>query len=407
MKNLLTLDKKNLTNIIDDNNWFFLDIRPSESYNGWQLYNENLSGHIKNSTNFYYKWISNKNLLKTLIKEKNVNFDTNIVLCFANKEDLNEIVSFFQENNFQKIYILDMRTLDIFNKKFIINYPNYKNLIPARYIKNSSNLNDEFKIFHVGFGEEKETSKKGHILGSIYINTNEIEPPPLWELASKETLSLFGQNYDLHSNDKILISAWNQMASYRVATTLMYMGIKNVCVLDGGLESLESIGYEFETKGNFIIPNTSSNYSLNFNDKVITTTKQLKNKLKQKTFTLLDNRTWLEHIGKISGYSYYKKKARIPGSIYGYAGISGSHNLEYYRNPDNTMKCKKEIENLWLSQNINLSNELTFMCGSGWRASEIYFYAFIFGYNNISLYSDGWIGWSRNPSNPTTTGIPK
>lgn len=407
MKNVLILDKKNLANTVNNSDWFFLDTRSSASYNGWQLYGEKVSGHIKGSTNVYYKWISDKNLSKMLIKEKNIPFNKNIVLCFNTEISLKVFLPFLRENNCKNIYTLDTRSLDEHDKNFIVNYPNYKNLIPAKFIKDTKNLTNKFKIFHVGFGEEKETSKKGHIEGSIYINTNEIEPPPLWKIGSKDILTLIGKKYDLHSDDKIIVSAWNQMASYRLATTFMYMGIKDVRVLDGGLESLETIAYEFETKSNFITPNISDNYKLNFNDLVIITTEQLKVNLKRDNFTLLDNRTWLEHIGEISGYSYYKKKARIPGAIYGHAGLVGPHSLEYYRNIDNTMKCKEDIENLWLSQSINLSNNLAFMCGSGWRASEIYFYAFVLGYINISLYSDGWIGWSRYDSNPTETGIPK
>ncbi|MGL4762873.1 MAG: rhodanese-like domain-containing protein [Sarcina sp.] len=407
MKNLLILDKKSLPNIINNKNWIFLDIRSSNSYNGWQLYKEKVSGHIKGATNIYYKWSSNKNLLQNLINSKKIKLDTHLVFCYSDITSLDDILDFFTKNNFKNLHILDMKTLTLEDNIFISNYTNYNYLFPGELIASLPNENSKMKIFHTGFGEEIETSKKGHIKGSIYINTTEIEPRPLWKLASKDILTLVGKKYDLHTDDEILITGWNQMASFRLATTLLYMGIKNIKVLNGGLESLESLSYDFETTSNFILPNTDKIYKLNFDDKIILTTDTLKEKLKTDNFTLLDNRTWLEHIGEISGYTYYKKKARIPSSIYGHAGIKGPHSLEYYRNVDNTMKCKDDIETLWLSQSINLSNELAFMCGSGWRASEIYFYALVFGYTNITLYSDGWIGWSRDDSNPTETGIPK
>ena len=34
-------------------------------------------------------------------------------------------------------------------------------------------------------------------------------------------------------------------------------------------------------------------------------------------------------------------------------------------------------------------------------------YANVMGFDNTSLYSDGWIGWSNDTSNPTETGEPK
>ena len=46
------------------------------------------------------------------------------------------------------------------------------------------------------------------------------------------------------------------------------------------------------------------------------------------------------------------------------------------------------------------------MCGSGWRAAEVLTYANVRGYDNSALYSDGWIGWSNDASNPVETGDP-
>lgn len=58
-------------------------------------------------------------------------------------------------------------------------------------------------------------------------------------------------------------------------------------------------------------------------------------------------------------------------------------------------------------EGIDLNKHLSFMCGSGWRAAEVLYYAQVMGLENTSLYSDGWIGWSNDPSNPVETGIPQ
>ena len=113
-----------------------------------------------------------------------------------------------------------------------------------------------------------------------------------------------------------------------------------------------------------------------------------------------------EYIGKISGYSYHDKKGRIPGAVYGYAGTSAT-TLEDYRNIDNTMRNADEIKALWKDAGIDTNKHLMFMCGSGWRAAEVLTYANVMGFDNTSLYSDGWIGWSNDTSNPTETGEPK
>lgn len=71
------------------------------------------------------------------------------------------------------------------------------------------------------------------------------------------------------------------------------------------------------------------------------------------------------------------------------------------------MRNAAEIKALWKDAGIDTNKHLMFMCGSGWRAAEVLTYANVMGFDNTSLYSDGWIGWSNDTSNPTETGEPK
>ena len=72
------------------------------------------------------------------------------------------------------------------------------------------------------------------------------------------------------------------------------------------------------------------------------------------------------------------------------------------------MRNADEIKALWKDAGIDTNKHLMFMCGSGWRAAEVLTYANVIDFLiNASLYSDGWIGWSNDTSNPTETGEPK
>ena len=53
---------------------------------------------------------------------------------------------------------------------------------------------------------------------------------------------------------------------------------------------------------------------------------------------------------------------------------------------------------MWKSLGIDIQKEMSFFCGSGWRAAEVLVYSKVMGLDNTSLYSDGWMGWSNNPS---------
>ena len=37
---------------------------------------------------------------------------------------------------------------------------------------------------------------------------------------------------------------------------------------------------------------------------------------------------------------------------------------------------------------------MIFYCGSGWRSSLTFLYAYLLGYGNIRNYSDSWSDWS-------------
>ncbi len=41
------------------------------------------------------------------------------------------------------------------------------------------------------------------------------------------------------------------------------------------------------------------------------------------------------------------------------------------------------------------STPVAFYCGTGWRASETFFYAYLMDWPNVSVYDGGWFEWSR------------
>lgn len=59
---------------------------------------------------------------------------------------------------------------------------------------------------------------------------------------------------------------------------------------------------------------------------------------------------------------------------------------------------------MWKNLNIDLDKEMSFFCGSGWRAAEVLIYSRVMGMTNTSLYSDGWIGWSKKGNLPVIVG---
>lgn len=418
-KELQDIATKELQDKLSDDSWVVVDTRINDAFNGWKLDEVERGGHIKGAVDFSANWLTvdSKDKEKTLdkaLETKGIEKDKNIVLYDANGKDAKEVANYLSEKGYKNLYTYNVADWAKDESLPMESYENYEMIVPATIVndildgkkpetfENSKNI----KIVEASWGEESEAYSKGHVPTSVHINTDTVEPPPQWMLASDEDLAKFANDYGFTKDDTIIVTGPDVMASYRVAVVLRYIGINDVRVLNGGNDAWTSAGYELETKSNKPVAGNDFGATIPANPDLIDTQAELKEMLKDSNNVLVDNRSWDEYIGKISGYSYHDKKGRIPGAVYGYAGTSAT-TLEDYRNIDNTMRNADEIKALWKDAGIDTNKHLIFMCGSGWRAAEVLTYANVMGFDNASLYSDGWIGWSNDTSNPTETGEPK
>ena len=118
---------------------------------------------------------------------------------------------------------------------------------------------------------------------------------------------------------------------------------------------------------------------------------------------LVSVRTWNEHIGKVWGYNYIRPAGRIAGDVWGNCG-SDAYHMQHYRNVDNTMRAYPEIAANWEEAGITPDKWVAFYCGTGWRASETWFYAYLMGWQRIAVYDGGWHEWSRDPGGEPDRG---
>ena len=406
-----TIATKELQDKLSDDSWVVVDTRINDAFNGWKLDEVERGGHIKGAVDFSANWLT---VDSKALETKGIEKDKNIVLYDANGKDAKEVANYLSEKGYKNLYTYNVADWAKDESLPMESYENYEMIVPAIIVndildgnkpetfENSKNI----KIVEASWGEESEAYSKGHVPTSVHINTDTVEPPPQWMLASDEELAKFANDYGFTKDDTVIVTGPDVMASYRVAVVLRYIGINDVRVLNGGNNAWTSAGYELETKSNKPVAGNDFGATIPANPDLIDTQAELKEMLKDSNNVLVDNRSWDEYIGKISGYSYHDKKGRIPGAVYGYAGTSAT-TLEDYRNIDNTMRNADEIKALWKDAGIDTNKHLMFMCGSGWRAAEVLTYANVMGFDNTSLYSDGWIGWSNDTSNPTETGEPK
>lgn len=401
--------------------YVFVDARLSDAYNGWALDGISRGGHIPNAVDFSYNWLTvevdnQEEQLSKILETKGITRDKNIIIYDVEGTNALAVYDYLRAKDFEKVSMFDLNLWIEDETLALEKLPNYEKIVPADIVKavlegekpetfeNAKNI----KVVEASWGPEDASYGKGHVPGTVHINTDLVEPEPEWMLAEPELLEKFALDYGFTKDDTVIVTGAEQMAAYRVAVVLDYMGVSDTRVLNGGLSAWQQAGYSVEMESHSPEPTDSFGGEIPMNPDVIMSIEELKVALSSdENFTLVDNRTWDEFIGESSGYSYHDKKGRIPGAVYGYAGIENAYSMEYFRNIDNTMRNPQEVKELWLEQGIDFDNHLAFMCGSGWRAAEILTYARVMGLENTSLYSDGWIGWSNDPDNPYETGVPK
>jgi molybdopterin synthase sulfurtransferase len=277
-------------------------------------------------------------------------------------------------------------------------------------------------LFHVNFGVPEEYAD-GHIPGALHLDTNRLEDPADWNRRSPEALEsalralgithdttvvLYGRDTEGHANEKWPGRRAGQIAATRAAAMLRYAGVADVRLLDGGYDWWVQAGYPLETLIREPSPVPAFGLPIPQRPDLIIDIEDAKAILADPDgAALVSVRTWNEHIGKVSGYNYIGPAGRIAGDVWGNCGTDAYH-MQHYRNVDNTMRAYPEIAANWAEAGITRDKWVAFYCGTGWRASETWFYAYLMGWPRIAVYDGGWFEWSKDPiNNPIVVGEPE
>lgn len=256
-----------------------------------------------------------------------------------------------------------------------------------------------WRLFEVGC-DSLAAYRSGHIPGAGYIDTNRLERQPLWNKVSDDALlALLLENGICHDTTVILYGR-NSLAAARAAHLMLYAGVADVRLLDGGFDGWQRAGYALE-KGAGPAPQAVAAFGADFPARpdYLIDTEQARALLQQPDGALVSIRTWQEHVGATSGYSYIEACGDIPGARWGRAGNDGDvHSMSEYQHADGTMKPPAEISALWRQAGIGPAQRTAFYCGTGWRASLAFFYAWLMDWERICVYDGGWCEWSRTNS---------
>jgi thiosulfate/3-mercaptopyruvate sulfurtransferase len=222
------------------------------------------------------------------------------------------------------------------------------------------------------------------------------------------TVVVYGRDTEGDANEKWPGRRAGQIAATRALMILRYAGVDDVRLLDGGYDWWVQAGFELESINRDPTPVPAFGAQIPLRPEVIVDIDEAKAILADaQGAALVSVRTWKEHIGKVSGYNYIGPAGRIAGDVWGNCGTDAYH-MQHYRNVDNTMRAYPEIAANWAEAGISAEKWVAFYCGTGWRASETWFYAYLQDWPRIAVYDGGWFEWSQDPiNNPIEVGEPQ
>ncbi|WP_374581852.1 sulfurtransferase [Pseudoduganella sp.] len=256
-----------------------------------------------------------------------------------------------------------------------------------------------WRLFEVGC-DSLAAYQAGHIPGAGYIDTNRLERQPLWNKVSDEALLALLLEHGIRHDTTVILYGRGSLAAARAAHLMLYAGVADVRLLDGGLDAWLRAGHALQQGMPAPVPPADAfGAAFPARPDFLIDTAQARELLQQADGALVSIRTWQEHVGATSGYSYIEARGDIPGARWGRAGKDGDvHSMSEYQHADGTMKPPAEISALWRQAGIEPGQRTAFYCGTGWRASLAFFYAWLMEWERISVYDGGWCEWSRvNP----------
>jgi thiosulfate/3-mercaptopyruvate sulfurtransferase len=427
-----TISTDTLRSRLGDPDLTVVDVRPLTAYNGWRRDDEARGGHIPGAVAFPSAWLRtvDESEVARLLDDKQITPERDVILY----GDGLEAAAFAA-----RLHGLGFERISLYEAGFaawaadrvlpVDRLPKYDKLVHIDWLRDvlaggrpEAAPEGRFLLFHVNFGVPEEYAE-GHIPGALYLDTNWLEDPVDWNRRSPEaidgalrslgitsdtTVVLYGRDTEGDPNEKWPGRRAGQIAATRALMILRYAGVDDVRLLDGGYDWWVRAGNPLETTIREPSPVSAFGVTVPLLPEIIVDIEQAKEILADPAgAALVSVRTWREHIGSVSGYNYIGPAGRIAGDVWGNCGTDAYH-MQHYRNVDNTMRAYPEIAANWRKAGITPDKWVAFYCGTGWRASETWFYAYLQDWPRVAVYDGGWFEWSKDPvSNPILIGEPR
>jgi thiosulfate/3-mercaptopyruvate sulfurtransferase len=404
-----------------------IDVRPVDAYNGWRLRNETRGGHIAGAKSLPFKWTDYIDWIE-IVRSKNIQPGDPLILYGYDETEAARAADLFIRSGYEEVNLYPSFAGEWAASEYfpMQKLANYRRLVSAEWLDRLISTgtapeyqNDRYVVCHAHY-RNRGAYEEGHIPGAVELDTNLLESSETWNRRPPEelkgtleslgithdtTVILYGRFSNPDVDDPFPGSSAGHLGAFRCAFILMYAGVEDVRILNGGLQAWTDAGLETSRDDTEKVPAADFGAVIPGYPELAVDIEEAREILRSKDRNLVSVRSWPEFIGEVSGYNYIEKKGRIPGAVFGNCG-SDAYHMENYRNLDHTTREYHEIEEMWAEVGITADRHNAFYCGTGWRGSEAFFNAWLMGWPRVSVFDGGWFEWSSDDNNPCETGVP-
>ncbi len=389
-----------------------IDARSPYAYSGWSTEEYKLGGHIEGATDFSYEiftspydesasleGLTRDELIERYMAEKGINESSSLIIYDENGSDAKIVADELAARGVKDISLYDLKNWS----NDLVQYDNYNLYVPPVVVKDlmagkevDEISNDgELVVLEVSWGTIEESGfLNGHIPNAIHVNSDDFDDEKnVYMLESDEVLFDLAKSQGITTDSTVIVTG-DAIFSCRYALILEYLGVDDVYVMGGGASGWADAGYELDTTLTEVVASSDFGTTTPLNPDLIDTVDEVEVLKENSDFTLIDTRTIEEYNGETSGYGYFETAGRIDGAVSVVPGIKNSSSMMYYRNLNNVMRNGYEIIDMIETAGVDTNNHLSFYCGGGYRAAESVWDLMVMGYDNVSLFADGWIGWA-------------
>lgn len=445
VNNDLIAKQGHILNRLGDPDFALIDSRTDDEFNGWQLYGEARGGHITGAVQVPYDWfyypdkttLSYKDLRK-IFESRGITSDKEVsAYCTAGIRSgyvyyLLRLMGYPRCSNYDGS-IAEWSATPVLPMEKL---PNYSKLVSAGWVKN---LIDGKAVPNAPAGRYVVVGAKHrdsgyvdkYIPGSILLNKYEIEWYPtltsfddgvgrLWPDA---TLKQLFESDGIDKDTTVIVyhevPGGSVIFAARVAWALMYAGVKDVRIVNGGIDSWVASGYpttlspaaktpvaSFGTAPGEFPVHPEYNASTGYIEEIVAG--------QHPNAVLGDIRSMQEFIGGTTEYPSIgiplTAVGRIPGAKWGHWGPSSLVGGDYWDAQDKTLRSYTEIRAFWAQNGITSDKSVSFYCGTGYRSAMAFYLAYLMGWPDIKNYDGGFFEWAQTSPNaashPIVTGWP-